>query len=79
MLDRFNGLRHHAVVGSHHQDHDVSGLGTAGTHGGKSRVARGVEESDHAPRGIHVVGANVLGDTTGFTGGHAGGADMIEQ
>ena len=66
VFDRLFGLRHHAVVCSHHQNHDVGCLGAAGTHGGKRLVARGVEERDHAARGFHVVGANVLGNATGF-------------
>jgi hypothetical protein len=43
---RLDGLRHHAVVGRHHQDDDVGGLGAAGTHGGERRVAGGVQEGD---------------------------------
>jgi hypothetical protein len=50
VVDGFDGLRHHAVVGRHHQDDDVGGLGAARTHGGERLVARGVEEGDHAAR-----------------------------
>ncbi|MNG95140.1 hypothetical protein D3C79_541660 [compost metagenome] len=32
MLDSFDGLRHHAVVGSNNQNNDVGRLSTAGTH-----------------------------------------------
>ena len=42
-LDR---LRHHAVVGGHHQDDDVRDLGPAGAHEGEGLVAGGVEEDD---------------------------------
>ena len=38
MVNRFDGLWHHAVVGCNHQYHDVSGFGTTGTHGGKRFV-----------------------------------------
>ncbi len=48
MLDRFDGLRHDAVVGRHHQDHDVGDLGAARTHRGERRVARRIEEGDLA-------------------------------
>ncbi|MNQ64530.1 hypothetical protein D3C85_789580 [compost metagenome] len=79
VLHGFLGLRHHAVVGRHHQDDDVGGLGTTGTHGGKRCVARGVEEGHHAAVGFHVVGADVLGDATRFTGRHLGAANVVEQ
>src|SRR5690606_3225506 len=79
VLYRFLGLRHHAVIGGHHQDHNVGGLGTAGTHRSKGRVTGGIEEGDHAAVGFHVVGTDVLGNATGFAGGHAGTADVVEQ
>ncbi|KAG1166520.1 hypothetical protein G6F35_018140 [Rhizopus arrhizus] len=60
MVDGFTRLRHHAVVGSDHQDHDVGRLGAAGTHGGERLVARGVKEGHHAALGLNVVGADVL-------------------
>ncbi len=59
--------------------HDVGGLGATGTHRGKRGVARGVEEGDHAAVGFHVVGADVLGDATGFAGRYLGAADVVEQ
>ena len=79
MLDGFLGLRHDAVVGRHHQDHDVGRLRAAGTHGGERLVARRVEERDHAARRFHVVGTDVLGDAAGFARGHLGAADVVEQ
>ena len=48
VVDGFLGLRHHAVVGSHHQNDDVGRLGTTRTHRRKGLVTRGVEEGDHA-------------------------------
>jgi hypothetical protein len=79
VLDGFLGLRHHAVVGRHHQDHDVGGLCAAGTHGGEGLVARGVQEGDHAARRFHVVGADVLRDATGLARRHLGAADVVQQ
>jgi hypothetical protein len=46
MLDGFDRLRHHAVIGRHHQNRDIGRLGAAGTHGGERLVARSVEEGD---------------------------------
>ena len=79
MVNRFLGLRHHAVVGRHHQNDDVGRLGAAGTHRGKRFVTRGVEEGDHAAVGFDVVGADVLGNAAGFAGRHLGAADVVEQ
>ena len=79
VLNGFLGLRHNTVVGRHHQDNDVGTLGTAGTHGGKRRMARGIQEGHHAVFSFYMVGTNVLGNTTGFTGRHLGTADMVQQ
>ena len=42
-------------------------------------MARGIQEGDHAFLVLHVVGADVLGDATGFTGRHLGLADIVQQ
>ena len=46
VADRLDGLRHHAVVGRHHQDDDVGHRGAAGAHRREGGVARGVDEGD---------------------------------
>lgn len=46
MLDGLDRLVHDAVVGRHHQDDDVSGVGSAGSHGGEGSVTRSVQEGD---------------------------------
>src|SRR5690606_6683459 len=51
----------------------------AGTHRSKGRVTGGIEEGDHAAVGFHVGGTDVLGNATGFAGGNAGTADVVEQ
>ena len=79
MLDRLDGLRHHAVIGRHHQHHDVGGLGAAGAHRGERRVARRIQEGDHALGRLHVVGADVLGDAAGLARRDLGAADVVEQ
>ena len=75
------GLRHHAVVGGDHQDHDVGDLGAAGAHRGERGVAGGVDEGDllAAFRRGHLVGADMLGDAAGFAGHHVGMAQRVEQ
>ena len=79
MLDGFLGLGHDAVVGRYHQNHDVGGLRTAGTHGREGLVTGGIEERHHAAWGFDVVGANVLRDTTSFARRHLGAADVVQQ
>ena len=79
VLNGFFGLRHHTIVSSNHQDHHVSGLSTTGTHGGKRGVSRSIQEGHHAMIGFYVVSTDVLGNTTGFTGYHAGTTDIVEQ
>lgn len=41
VVDGFHRLRHHTVVGGDHQDRDIGGLRTTGTHGGE-RLVTGV-------------------------------------
>ena len=83
VVERLDRLRHHAVVGRHHQDGDVGRLGAAGTHGGERLVTRGVDEGDLAlvtvDLGRHLVGADGLGDAAGLAGHHVGLADRVQQ
>ena len=79
MVDGLDRLRHHAVVGRHDQDDDVRRLGAAGAHGREGLVARGVEERDLAVGGLHLVGADVLGDAAGLPLRHLGGPDGVEE
>ena len=79
MRDGFFGLRHHAVIGGDDQNHQVSRLRAARTHGGKRLVARCIEEGNHALRRFDVIRANVLGNPARFTRCHARFANGIEQ
>ena len=80
MGDGLLGGRHHRVVGCNDDDGNIGDLSTTGTHGGECLVTRGVEESDlSAVLQFHVVGTDVLRDTTGLTGNHVGIADEVEQ
>ena len=72
MRDRLDGLRHDAVVGRHHQHHDVGDLGAARAHRGECLMARRIEEGDHAARRLHVIGADVLRDAARLAGGDLG-------
>ena len=79
MIDSFQRLRHHAVIGCNHQHNDVGHLRSASTHAGKRFVTRRIEEDDLAAKGRririgdrHLVRADVLRDTTGFAFGNVG-------
>ena len=68
VVDRLDGLGHHAVVGRNDEHDDVGGLGAAGAHRGEGLVARGVDERDEAAVLDGLVRADVLGDATGLAG-----------
>src|SRR6516225_1819891 len=51
----------------------------ARAHGGKGRMARGVEERDDPARGLHVIGADVLRDAARLARRHFGAADVVEE
>ena len=66
VVDRFERLRHHAVVGRHHQHHDIGDLGAAGAHAGERFVTRRIDEDDLAAVLLDVIRADVLRDAAGF-------------
>ena len=78
-LMRLDGLGHDAVVGRHHEDDDVGGLGATGPHGGERLVAGGVDEGERPAVLDDLVGADVLGDAAGLAGDHVGVADLVEE
>jgi hypothetical protein len=79
VVDGFQGLRHHAVVGRHHQHHDIGDFGAAGAHAGERFVAWSIDEDHFASVFFNVVCADVLGDSAGFLAGHVGFADGVQQ
>ena len=79
VVNGFQGLGHHAVVGRHHQHHYVGHLGAAGAHAGEGGVAGRVNENNPAPIHVYLRGADVLGDAAGFAGERVSFADGIQQ
>ena len=84
MIDGLKGLGHDAIVCGDDDDDDVRNLGSAGTHAGEGLVAGGIEEDDLATEGGRVrlgdfdlVGADVLGDASGFAACDVRGADGV--
>ena len=79
VVDGFEGLRHDAVVGRHHQHHDIGDFGAAGAHAGERFVAGRIDEHNLAAVFFDVICADVLGDAAGLFAGHIGFADGIQQ
>ena len=57
--DRFDRLRHHAVIGGDDQEDDIGRLCTACPHGGERLVAGGVDEGDLGAALLDLVGADM--------------------
>ncbi len=67
VVDRLDRLRAQAVIGRHHEDHDIGDVGAAGAHLGERLVARRIEEGDPGLVGqAHLIGADMLGDAAGL-------------
>ena len=79
MVYRFQGLRHYSVVGGHYQNGDIGYLGTVSTHGGKSLVARGIQEGNFLSVDLCLIGADMLGDLSGFGIHDVGFPDSVQQ
>ena len=79
VADRLLRLRHHAVVGSHHDDGTVGHIGTACPHLRERLVARRVDERDWPPVPLYGVGPHVLRDATTLAGSDIHAENAIEQ
>ena len=79
VVDGFLRLRHHAVIGRDDQHNDVRDFRAARAHAREGFVARRVDEHDFAPIDVNFRRADVLRDSAGFSRGHFGFADRVEQ
>src|SRR5699024_4747958 len=83
VVDGLYCLRHNAVVSCNHQDCQVSGLRTTGTHGGKRLVTRGIQEGNDALATIDInlglVRTNALGNAAGLASAFIRPTDGIQQ
>ena len=66
VVDRFDGLGHHAVVSGDDEHGDIRRLGAACPHGCKRLVSRGVQERDGLVADSCDGSSDVLGDSAGF-------------
>lgn len=80
MTDSFNCLRHNAVIGSNHQNNDVSNLGTTGTHFRKGLMPRRINKS-YLVSGRHrnLIRTDMLGNAARLFGRNVGFAQSIQQ
>ena len=79
VVERFQGLGHHAVVGGDDQDHHVRDLRAAGPELGERFVAGRVEEGDATVIVVDLVGGDVLRDAAELTLGQSRLANRVEQ
>ncbi len=79
VVDRLDGLRHHAVVGGDDEDDDVRRPRAARAHRGEGLVAGRVEEDDRLAVDLDPVRADVLRDPAGLAGGDVRLADRVEK
>ena len=79
VVDGFDRLRHHPVIGCDHQHGDIGRLRAAGAHGRERLVAGRVDEGDLLAVLLDLVGADVLRDAAGLGGDDIGLPDGVEQ
>ena len=86
MINSFQRLRHHAVIGGDHQHHNVGHFGAARAHAGEGFVARRIQKHDLAAesrririQNFHFVGADVLRDSARLAARHVGFPNSVEQ
>ncbi len=78
-MNGLQGLRFDAVIRRHHQHHHVRDLCAPRSHGGKGFVAGGIQKGDGRIVDFDLIGADVLGDASGFVFGDPGFADRVQQ
>ncbi len=79
VVDRFDRLRHQAVVCRDHEHDDVGHVRAARAHRGEGSVTGRIEKSDARAFMIDRVSADVLGDAAGFASRDARLADRVHE
>ena len=79
VVDGFQGLGHHTIVGSHYQNGNIRYLGASGTHSCKGFVARRIQEDNRTALADYPVSTDVLGNTAGFPCRYVGFPDGIQK
>ena len=79
MIERFDSLRHNAVIGCNNQYNDIGNLGTARTHHGKRFMSGRIEEGDIPLGRRHHVCTDMLSNTAELMGGNVSAADSVQR
>src|SRR6266853_1568314 len=79
VIDGLLRLRHYAIIGRDDEHDDVSHFRAARAHARKGFVARCVNKNDFAAIDVNNGSADMLGDTSGLSGGDFGFADRVEK
>ncbi len=79
MIDRFNGLRHDAVVRCNHENRNICRLSTTGTHCRKGGVAWRIDEGDLLAVLFDLISTDMLRDATSFARNDVCVTDSIEE
>ena len=80
MSNGFFSGRHHRVIGSHNNNHDIGYLRTTCTHGSKRLMSRCIEEGNlPTVRQLHIISTDMLGNTSCLTSNDVGLTDIVKQ
>ena len=79
MVDGFDRLRHDAVIGGHDENDDIGYRSAAGSHGGESRVPRGVNDCDLLVFVFFLVGTDGLRNAASLVACDIAMADGIDE
>ena len=80
VIDRFDRLRHHAIIGSHNKHHNIRHLRTTRTHLREGGVTRRIDKGDlRTRRRDNLIGTDMLRNTAGFATRDICRADRIQQ
>ena len=79
VFDCFFSLRHNTVICSDNQNHNICTFGSTRTHRSKRGVPRRIEKRNHAAVGFHMVGADMLSNTSSLARRYLTLANVIEQ
>ena len=79
MVDGLLCLRHHVIIRRYNNNRNIRYFRATGTHSGKRLMTRSIQERDTAAiLQLHVVGSDMLRDTTGLTGDYVRATDIIQ-
>ena len=79
VVDRFDRLGHDPVVGSYYQHSNIGNLGSPGPHNGKCLVAGSIQEGYQVSVGLHLICANMLGDSACLPSHDVAVSDSVQE